>query len=78
MFGLRPIQIKSYHRPNEEEITAPTTDSPNIAVMRLGVDIYGKLKNRTQKETTKPSTSGKPKTMKSESAQEACNTARLR
>ena len=73
-----PYKLNAITVPTKEEITAPTADSPNIAVMRFEADICGKLKNRTETETAKPTTSGKPKTTKSESVQDACDTARLR
>ena len=46
--------------PTYEDITAPTADSPHIAVMRFEANIGGKLKNRTQTDTAKPTTNDKP------------------
>src|SRR6185369_1362383 len=64
--------------PTNDETTAPTPDRPSVAAMRFEVHICGRLKKRTPAETAKPTTRGKPKTTKSESVHNACDTARLR
>ena len=73
-----PYKLNAITVPAQEEINAPTADSPNIAVIRFEADIAGKLKNNTQTDTPKPISHGKPKTTKSESVQDACDTTRLR
>ncbi|MGI8964713.1 MAG: hypothetical protein ACR2H1_01350, partial [Limisphaerales bacterium] len=69
-----PYKLNAITVPTKEEITAPTADRP----IHFEAEICGKLTNKMQTETAKPTTSGKPKTVKSEFAHDACDTARLR
>ena len=76
--GYVPYKLNATTVPTKEATAAPTLDNPNVAATRFEADTCGKLKNRIQAETANPVTSGKPKTTKSESVQNACETVRLR
>jgi len=73
-----PYKLNAITVPTKEEIPAPTAESKIVAVMRFELDTSGKLKKRTQAETAKPTTSGKTKTTRSESVQNACDSTLLR
>ena len=64
--------------PTNEATTAPTAANPKVASLRLSGVVGGELKNTIAAAAVKPTTNGKPKTSKSKSAHDKCDTILLR